>query len=98
MEDIIKIDVIFRKFNDGSIIGLFPHNIEFDGCVLSYMHIGQHSSANYQHCIKISKLATKEEYRNLSIELIEIGYDLNIIKKQNYSKYLKSYHDNHLSI
>ena len=48
-----SVDVIFRKWNDGSIMALFPHCVEnYDGCVLSYERIGQHSLADYRHCIR----------------------------------------------
>ena len=36
-------DVIFRKWNDGSILALFPYSIDtYDGDVSSYEHVGQH--------------------------------------------------------
>ena len=88
----VKVDIIFRKFNDGDIIALMPHDVEtFDGCINSYMHVGQHSSANYNRVIQISKLATETEYADLKEELESIGYVVNVIKKRNYDKYLASY-------
>jgi hypothetical protein len=61
-----------------------------DGSVITYQHIGQHSSSDYVHCIKQSKLATAVEYANLK-EMENLGYNINIVKKQNYKKYLSDY-------
>ena len=84
-----KIDVIFRKWKDGSILALFPHSIDtYEGNVSSYEHVGQHSSADYGHCIYNTKLAKEHEYKPLKQELESIGYDLNVIKRQNYDKFL----------
>jgi hypothetical protein len=93
-----KIDVIFRvdttKDFKGSVFALFPHEIADNrGNVLSYQHIGQHSSADYIHCIRNSKPANIFEYEPLKKELENIGYELNIIKRMNYDKYLKSYNN-----
>lgn len=76
--------VIYRKFKDGDIIALFPE-IESDpmGNILSYMHVGQHGSANIG-IVYQTKPATPEEYAKLHKELINIGYDdLNIGKRMN---------------
>jgi hypothetical protein len=43
------------------------------------------------HCIKQSKLATAVEYANLKKEMENLGYNINIVKKQNYKKYLSDY-------
>ena len=41
------IDVIFRKWKDGSILALFPHCVDtYEGSVMCYEHTGQHSSAD----------------------------------------------------
>jgi len=93
-KDTHKTDVIFRvdktKDFENTIFALFPHIKEHNNSVLYYQHIGQHSTADYDHCIKTSKLATENEYKNLFIELESIGYNLNVIKKRNYKKYLHS--------
>jgi hypothetical protein len=87
-------EVIFRKDKSG-IFALFPHEVaDYKGNVTSYQHIGQHSSADYNHCIRNSKVATPEQYADLQRELKGIGYDLKIVQKQNYKKYLKSYMKN----
>jgi len=93
-----KTDVIFRvdttKDWKGTIFALFPHDVaDHKGSVTSYQHIGQHSSADYHHSIRTSKLAKPNEYKDLKTELESIGYNLNIVKKQNYTKYLKSYNN-----
>ena len=93
MKNIRDIAVVFRKWNDGQIIALFPyepwsHN---NYMTTSYMHIGQHGSADYTGVISQTTLANKYEYKELLSELRLIGYnDLHILKKAkpkfNYSK------------
>lgn len=73
--------VVFRKYNDSEIIALFPYINEKNYSVLSYMHMGQHSVCDYNEVIKQTKLATEQEYENLKIELENIGYNLQVIKK-----------------
>lgn len=83
-KDNYKTDVVFRLWPDGQILALFPYEIEtWDGKCLSYMHIGQHSSADYQGCIKATKPAKDyQQYASLKHELESIGYDLNVIRKR----------------
>jgi hypothetical protein len=87
-------DIVFRvTLSDfkGTVFALFPHEVSgYDGSVITYQHIGQHSSSDYVHCIKQSKLATAVEYANLK-EMENLGYNINIVKKQNYKKYLSDY-------
>jgi len=86
-------EVIFREYKkNGIVFALFPYIIaDLTGSVLSYEHLGQHDSADYDHCIKISKPA--KDFQNLKAELISVGYtDLKVIKKRNYNKYLENYY------
>ena len=84
-------EVVFRMFND-EVIALFPYSIyNHTGTIDSYMHIGQHSESDYNHCIKATKPATKKEYIELKKELSSIGYNLKVIKRRNYDKYLSSF-------
>lgn len=85
-------DVVFRKFKDGEIMALFPYEIETGRFVLSYQHIGQHSGADYNHFILGTEPATPEQYADLKKELENIGYNLRVIKRRNYSKYLQEYY------
>ena len=72
--------VIFRKYKDGEIIALFPE--EVNGFYIScYMHIGQHSVADYNYVVRETKLATESEYQDLKRELENIGYNLKAYKK-----------------
>jgi hypothetical protein len=91
-----KTQVIFRVDNTkdwkGTIFALFPYiqGTNQIGIVLSYQQLGQHSAADYKHCIRTSKPATKEQYQELFNELVSQGYDnLEVVHRQNYSKYLK---------
>ena len=79
--------VVFRKFNDGEIIALFP-DIKF-GCphyeIMSYMHIGQHTEVDHHAILEQTKLATEEEYQTLLNEIKNIyhDYDIKVMKKLN---------------
>jgi len=83
-------EVVFRKFKDGSgIIALFPYDIyNHKGGVTSYMHVGQHSEADYTHCIGMTKPATEEEHKALKEELGSVGYNLKVIQRIDSNKYL----------
>jgi hypothetical protein len=75
----IRVKVIFRVFR-GEVIALFP---EIPGTgephtCNSYMHVGQHSSADYAGVIESSRAAEKREYADLAAELRRIGYVLDI--------------------
>lgn len=83
--------VIFRKWAKvGDIIALFP-DIPADYAGLycdSYMHVGQHGSANYDLILKSSVLATPEEYKELYDELVKVGYDdLKVCKRRTSKMY-----------
>ena len=74
--------VIFRKFKQGGdIIALFPEQVN-RLTVASYMHVGQHSDADYFGVISATIPATESEYANLLAELKSIGYDdLQVMKR-----------------
>lgn len=74
--------VIFRK-DEFAVFALFPeipHDRQGIFCT-TYQHIGQHSGADYHHCIQTSKPASEDEYRNLATELRRVGYTLDIRKR-----------------
>ena len=81
-QDTEKTRVIFRKFKDGDILALFPYLSEGGAAVESYMHVGQHSGADYSGCIRRTVAATPEEYSDLQKELESIGYNLLIRKRR----------------
>ena len=94
----METEVIFRKVKSGKfkgdIFALFPYDVvTLEGDVGCYMHIGQHSAADYNHCINTSIPAKEHEFAPLKRELEEdIGYNLRIVKKRNYDKYLENYY------
>lgn len=92
-KDTFQTDVIFRKEKDNTIIAVFPYIIEDrNGNVLCYAHLGQHSGADYSYFTEKTVPALESEYTDLKTELESIGYNLRIIKRRNYDKYLKEYH------
>lgn len=80
----MKTKVIFRKFiGCNSVIAIFPeipHDRNGWACS-SYMHVGQHGSADPHGIMQNTKLAAPEEYEPLKKELEKIGYTLEICKK-----------------
>ena len=66
--------VIFRIYPDGEVIALLIDQVEEPGIVGSYVHMGQHSSADYGGVVRMTRLATVAERRPLQQELRTIGY------------------------
>jgi len=75
--------VVFRKYRNGDIIALFPFMNEGLNMCNSYMHIGQHGSADYNLVVSGTKPASKEEYADLFEELKQIGYNMEIRERKN---------------
>lgn len=77
-----KINVAFRKFEDGEVIAIFPNIYpvakDSKAEVMSYMHVGQHGMASECLVNELEK-ASKEEYTPLKKELEMIGYSVNIL-------------------
>ena len=77
-----KVNVAFRKFDDGEVIAIFPtifpvpENSTKE--VLSYMHMGQHGMCMECLVNELEK-ASKEEYTPLKKELEMIGYSVNVL-------------------
>jgi hypothetical protein len=95
-KDTYTTDMVFRvdttKDFKGTVFALFPHEVsDISGSVTYYQHVGQHSSADYNHCIKTSRIATEEEARDLRAELESLGYNIQVVKRRNHGKYLADY-------
>ena len=86
MNELVKVDVMFRQDNDG-VTAVFPYEIaDWEGNCTCYAHLGQHSSCCWEWVME-TKPAT--EYAELKCELESIGYIVNVIHRRNYDKYLK---------
>jgi len=78
--------VVFRTFkgkDGGDVIALFPScNHESGdanrGCVVDYVHVGQHGESDPWHVMRISRAAKPEEYADLKAELEGLGYVLTV--------------------
>lgn len=85
-----KVEVVFRKYDNGEIVALFPHNVaDCSGACSGYTHIGQHTACDYDYTISITKPAKSEEYQDLFNELEKIGYKVKVIKKRDVRKFTK---------
>ena len=77
-----KINVAFRKFEDGEVIAIFPNIYpvakDSKAEVMCYMHMGQHSMCMECLVNELEK-ASKEEYTPLKKELEMIGYSVNVL-------------------
>ena len=82
-DDTVK--VIFRKFDNGDVIALFPEEEQGRGLIGSYMEIGQHGDAS-KSLITDLEPASKEEYAELAAELKRIGYDIVMAESVNEAK------------
>ena len=92
-QDTYITDVVFRIDRYG-VFAMFPHECsDHKGNVTTYQHIGQHSGANYKYCIGNSRKATDVESKDLLAELKSMGYNVKIVQRQNYDKFLKSYNE-----
>ena len=90
-------EVVFRVyksgFDKGEVLALFPYSIATDHFVDCYQFCGQHGSADYDHCVNQTRLATEEEAAGMKKHLEEhYGYNLKVVKRRNYDKYLDAYH------
>ena len=91
-KDNYKTEVIFRQFkDDNSIIALFPYEIEtYCGLVNSYMHIGQHGTADIaiiQDTKPVSLMLSKEGFALYKELTFDVGYNLIVITKISYRKF-----------
>ena len=92
--DNFKTEVIFRREADGQILAVFPYLIgDNKGNVTVYSHVGQHHSADYNYCLNNCKPTKVNQYSDLFEELESIGYNLQVIKRRSYNKYLKAYYE-----
>ena len=88
IEETMVTVVIFRKDNNKAfsdrIYALFPFEPYDNKKTLctSYQHVGQHSAADYELCIRISTPATPDEYADLKKELEGLGYNLDVKTKK----------------
>lgn len=91
-KDKFKTEVMFRKTKqDKSIEAFFPYDIQdMKGNILSYAHLGQHSTACYDYLLFNTIPAKEDESVDLKKELESIGYNLKIIKRRNYTRFLKT--------
>ena len=70
-------EMLFRRFGDGQVIALMPYVIEDNRfCCQSYMHVGQHGPARYEHMMQCTRPAKEDEYADLKLELESIGYNV----------------------
>lgn len=71
--------VKFLKEDDGDIFAYFPQlKADNQGNRTCYAHIGQHSACSPEYA---ADCLPADNYAELQLELISIGYDLKILNK-----------------
>lgn len=85
-KDTDKTIVIFRAERAGTFKGVvtayFPATDAGNGLCECYMHVGQHSGADYACCVRKSRPATPAEYADVKRELeTHYGYTLDVRKR-----------------
>lgn len=75
---------VFRVFPEGDVIALFPADAAGStyGDCTSYMHVGQHSAADYHHVVASTRPAEPEEYESLLRELEQVGYRPKVYRRE----------------
>ncbi|MCK9525970.1 MAG: hypothetical protein M0R49_08585 [Limnochordia bacterium] len=81
--------VIFRKYNNGTVIAIFPEipSTSDPYTCMSYEHVGQHGPCSID-IVSITKPAQWEEYDSLMEELKSIGYHLKV-RNRLHPRYLQ---------
>mgnify|MGYP001613672705 CR=1 FL=1 len=81
--------VIFRKYGPGrggEVIALFPAEAyDLQGYLCSsYVHVGQHGSADPHHVVRYTRPAKPDEYAALKAELeaVPYGYRLKVYSRE----------------
>ncbi|MGD2065628.1 MAG: hypothetical protein PVI43_00480 [Candidatus Bathyarchaeota archaeon] len=81
--DVPTTKVVFRKFEEGDVIALFPEVPWSDQLISSYQHIGQHGGSSPE-LIEGLQVATEDEYSALLTELASLGYsDLEVVESNS---------------
>jgi len=98
LKDTHTTEIMFRvdttKDFKGTIFAVLPHEVSnFKGDVTTYQHVGQHSSGDYNVCLEQSRPANELESADLKAEMESLGYNIKVVKKRNYDKFLKSYYE-----
>ncbi len=70
-------DTVYRNFN-GETIALWPAIMaDMNGHCQSYLHCGQHGTADFNHVMQNSEPADNIDKEILRKELLDIGYSQN---------------------
>lgn len=82
MHEIAPTKMVFRRWRDGEVIALMPEEPADPNGYLcqSYMRVGQHGAANYEHVIAktvpVSRESVESDLLQLMDELKGIGYQI----------------------
>ena len=82
MDEQTPVKVVLRRWRDGDLIALMPEEPadEWGRTISSYMHVGQHGAAAYEHVISQTRpvLWWDQDVLDFLDELKRIGYDVDV--------------------
>ena len=90
-------EVMFRKVKSkdfkGTIDAYFPYEInDLKGNITCYSTLGGHSGVTWDYVLTQTVPAKEIEYKALKSELeYNYGYNLKVVKKRNYRRYIKEF-------
>lgn len=74
--------IVFRKREEtGEIIALFPYVVDGNGLCLCYSIKHKEHKHHYKKTIDITVMANSREYNDTYNEMVSMGYDLTILKR-----------------
>ena len=72
MEKITR--VVFRTYNDGETVAMFPEITDKEGRTMGYSHNSRHFFVEYRRIMRLTKPAIRKEYIALVRELKDVGF------------------------
>lgn len=72
MEKITK--VVFRAYDDGEIVAMFPEMTDKEGRTMGYSHNSRRFFVEYRRIMRLTKPAIRKEYIALFWELKDAGF------------------------
>lgn len=74
-------DVVFKMHAEKTCVAFFINSRQFEKELIgSYMHVGQHGDSSDEFMLDCIP-ATEEQYRDLLVELTNLGYLLRVVKQ-----------------
>jgi len=87
----MKTEVIFRTDKEGETIAVLPYEIaDTQGNCTCFCKSEGHSACAWEYVLKDTK--PTQHYNDLMNLMIANGYNLEVIRRREYDKYLEAYY------